>query len=404
MPNTTKGFPYPEGTALPDVPGDIQNLAQSIDTYLNNYAPLLSPTLSGIPAAPTANAGTNTTQIATTAFVQTAVTGFEAIPSKTGNNGKYLTTDGSSLSWAAIDVSSYAPLASPTFTGIPLAPTATAGTNTTQVATTEFVRTEVSNLISAAPAALDTLDELAAALGDDANFASTVTTSLSGKAPLSSPTFTGTPLAPTAGNGTNTTQIATTAFVQDAISTKANLASPTFTGTPLAPTAAGGTNTTQIATTAYVQTEVSSKANSASPTFTGTITADSLTVTGTAIFQEVIEDVVDVAHSSNALTLDYTSGNVFFMATAFSASATINITNAPTTDGRVFSVTLFATQGATGYNPTAININGTAGTIRWAGGITPTPTSTAGKIDIYTFTLIRRGGSWTVLSSAVTNF
>lgn len=74
-----------------------------------------------------------------------------------------------------------APIASPAFTGTPTAPTASAGTNTTQVATTAFVRGEVTNLINAAPGALDTLDELAAALGDDANFAATVTSALAGK-------------------------------------------------------------------------------------------------------------------------------------------------------------------------------------------------------------------------------
>lgn len=75
-------------------------------------------------------------------------------------------------------------LASPTFTGTPAAPTAAGGTNTTQIATTAFVRGEIDSLIAAAPGALDTLDELAAALGDDANFASTVTTALAGKQPL----------------------------------------------------------------------------------------------------------------------------------------------------------------------------------------------------------------------------
>lgn len=74
-----------------------------------------------------------------------------------------------------------APLVSPTFTGTPAAPTATVGTNTTQVATTAFVKTAVDNVIASAPGALNTLDELAAALGDDANFASTVTTALAGK-------------------------------------------------------------------------------------------------------------------------------------------------------------------------------------------------------------------------------
>lgn len=69
------------------------------------------------------------------------------------------------------------------------------------------------------------------------------------RAPLASPTFTGTPASPTATAGTNTTQIATTAFVAASF---APLASPTFTGTPAGPTAANGTNTTQLATTAFV--------------------------------------------------------------------------------------------------------------------------------------------------------
>lgn len=83
------------------------------------------------------------------------------------------------------------------------------------------------------------------------------TTSVSATyAPLASPTFTGTPAAVTAAPGTNTTQLATTAFVTAAVSAVttgyAPLASPTFTGTPAAPTATSGTDTTQLATTAFV--------------------------------------------------------------------------------------------------------------------------------------------------------
>jgi hypothetical protein len=115
-------------------------------------------------------------------------------------------------------------IASPTFTGTPAAPTATAGTNTTQLATTEFVRTEVANLVASAPATLDTLDELAAALGDDANFATTTATAIGLKANIASPTFTGTPTLPTGtiattqSPGNNTTAVATTAFVTAGIS------------------------------------------------------------------------------------------------------------------------------------------------------------------------------------------
>ena len=118
----------------------------------------------------------------------------------------------------------YAPLASPTFTGAPAADTAAASTNTTQLATTAFVRAEVAALVASAPASLDTLNELALALGSDANFSTTVTNSLSAKAPLANPAFTGVPVAPTAALSTNTTQLATTAFVI------ANAPEPTLTG------------------------------------------------------------------------------------------------------------------------------------------------------------------------------
>lgn len=67
-----------------------------------------------------------------------------------------------------------APLTSPALTGTPTAPTAAAGTNTTQIATTAFVAAATAALVDSAPGTLDTLNELAAALGDDANFATTL--------------------------------------------------------------------------------------------------------------------------------------------------------------------------------------------------------------------------------------
>ena len=89
--------------------------------------------------------------------------------------------------------------------------------NWVELANKSYVDTEVANLVNSAPATLDTLDELAAALNDDANFATTITTSLGLKAPLASPALTGVPTAPTAATSTNTTQIATTAFVTAAV-------------------------------------------------------------------------------------------------------------------------------------------------------------------------------------------
>lgn len=80
----------------------------------------------------------------------------------------------------------YAPKASPALTGTPTAPTAAQTVNNTQIATTEFVKSAIAALVASSPDALDTLNELAAALGNDPNFATTVTNALAGKQPLDS--------------------------------------------------------------------------------------------------------------------------------------------------------------------------------------------------------------------------
>jgi len=166
-------------------------------------------------------------------------------------------------------------------TGYITTPTLDASDNSNKVPTTAFVRTAIANLVNGSPAALDTLKELADALGDDPNFATTMTNQLSLKAPLNSPALTGIPTVPTASVDTNTTQAASTAFVLGqasqvapnmdgnatvGVSTKfsredhvhptdtsrAPLASPALTGVPTAPTAALGTATSQLSTTAFV--------------------------------------------------------------------------------------------------------------------------------------------------------
>jgi hypothetical protein len=76
------------------------------------------------------------------------------------------------------------------------------------------IATAVDGLVDGAPSLLNTLNELAAAINDDANYTTTITTALGTKAPLASPDLTGVPTAPTAAANTNTTQIATTAFAK----------------------------------------------------------------------------------------------------------------------------------------------------------------------------------------------
>ena len=179
--------------------------------------------------------------------------------------GSYVTTTALNLK---------ADISSPAFTGTPTAPTAGAATNNTRIATTAYVTTAISNLVDAAPGTLDTLNELAAALGDDPNFATTITNSIATKAPIASPAFTGTPTAPTQTTGNNTTRLATTAFVQQELNSKdptitlggdltgqatlTNLGSATLNAT-IASNAVGlGTNTTghYVATVAGTANEI----------------------------------------------------------------------------------------------------------------------------------------------------
>jgi hypothetical protein len=225
-----------------------------------------------------------------------------------------LTLSQSQITNLTTDLSAKSPIDSPTFTGVPAAPTATLGTNTTQIATTAFVKAETAALVDSAPATLDTLNELAAALGDDANFSTTISTSIGNKANVDSPTLTGTPAAPTAAVDTNTTQVATTAYVvgqgylksATASSTYAPLESPTLTGTPAATTATAGTNTTQLATTAFVQNAVK------------TVVIDTKTESYTLILSDAGETIEMNIESANNLTIPLSSSVNFPIGTTVS--------------------------------------------------------------------------------------
>ncbi|KUS84333.1 phage tail protein [Escherichia coli] len=154
----------------------------------SQYAPKASPTFTGTPKAPTPAAGNNTTQVATTAFVQAALTALingapatldtlKEIAAAINNDPKFSTTINNALALKA-------PLSSPALTGTPTAPTAAQSVNNTQIATTAFVKSAIAAMVGSAPAALDTLNELAAALGNDPNFATTMLNALAGKQPL----------------------------------------------------------------------------------------------------------------------------------------------------------------------------------------------------------------------------
>lgn len=262
-----------------------------------------------------------------------------------------------------------APLASPLLTGTPLAPTASPGTNTTQLATTAFVRTEITNLIDAAPAALDTLNELAAAIGDDANYAATITTALGLKAPLASPAFTGTVTGITAtmvGLGNVTNESKATMFTN-----------PEFTGTV--------TGLSALMVGLGNVTNESKATMFTSPTFTGTTTV-----------QQTTDVVVKMSAATGVVAHDYSQTAVWYH-TGVLANFTANFTNIPATDMRGISVTLIIAQGATPYIPNAVQIGGVAQTINWQNNAVPP--GQANKKDMVNFLLIRINDIWTVTGS-----
>jgi len=125
-------------------------------------ANLVSPSFTGNPTAPTAPPGSNYGELANAAFVWGAI-------------NTYATT-------VTLALSAKANLVSPKFTGIPEVPTAAPGTNSLQAANTAFVAAALAALVDSSPGALDTLNELAKALGNNPNFATTMTNELAKKA------------------------------------------------------------------------------------------------------------------------------------------------------------------------------------------------------------------------------
>jgi hypothetical protein len=170
-----------------------------------------------------------------------------------------------------------------------------------------------------------------------------------------------------------------------------------------------GTTSTQTLTNKTL-----SSATLSSPTITGTSTVtgdfnvtgtfnvtESINVTGDFDVQSVRESLSSELLSAGTLTIDYATGANVSLSSP-SANFSIDAINVPLDNDKVINITIIVTQGSTGGIPSAFNINGSAQTIRWVAGITPTPT--ANKIDIFSFTLIRQSSSWTVLAQASLNF
>ena len=139
-------------------------------------------------------------------------------------------------------------------------------------------------------------------------------------------------------------------------------------------------------------------------TSTATFTGD-VSIGGSLTANEIVEGVTDVAVSTNTYSVDYNNGNIFYATTApTSSDFTLALSNVPTTNGRVATISLILPQGGTARRPSAnaISINGTNFLVNWVGGNTsviPTPS----KTDIFNFTILRRSSTFTVSGTMTAN-
>ena len=112
------------------------------------------------------------------------------------------------------------------------------------------------------------------------------------------------------------------------------------------------------------------------------------------VASDISEKLTTKTSATGTVTHDLSTGSVFYHS-SISNNFTANITNVPTTNDRAIGVTLVLAQGVTPYMSTALQIDGSAQTIKWVNN--STPTGTASKVDIVGFSLIRTGSAWTVL-------
>jgi precorrin isomerase len=278
-----------------------ENAVTALTNTVSLKAPLVSPIFSGIPTAPTPVSGTNTTQIATTEFVKSAVT----VTSVSGRTGS-ITLTKSDVGLSNVDNTSDLNKPVSTAQNSAIALKADQATTYTKTETDSRIQT----VIGSAPAALDTLAEIAAQLSNDENAVTALTNTVSLKAPLASPSFTGTVSGITASmvGAYTTTQVDTAlalkadstvvAALNATVATKAPLASPTFTGTVSGITASmvGAYTTTQV------DSALALKAPLVSPIFSGIPTAP------TPVSTDNSTQLATTAYVTNAVKVTSVSG------------------------------------------------------------------------------------------------
>jgi hypothetical protein len=190
-----------------------------------------------------------------------------------------------------------------------------------------------------------------------------------------------------------------------AASTYATLADPTLTGVPAAPTAAADTNTTQIATTAYVVGQGYLKSATASSTYAPLTSAALVRPVLTSAFET---NSVSATAATGTVNVDLSTAAVHYYTANASADWTFNFRGNSSTTlnsllsvGQSATVAFLVTNGSTPYRPTAFQIDGTSVTPKWQGGTAPAA-GNASSVDSYTFTIIKTASAtYTVFAAQV---
>jgi hypothetical protein len=122
-------------------------------------------------------------------------------------------------------------------------------------------------------------------------------------------------------------------------------------------------------------------------------TSNILAITGSLSAQQIQETLNTITSPSGTVVANWATGDIWIV-TSLTANFTINLTNLPTTTGKVYSVVFILVQGASPWYISALQIAGSAQTIKWFGASAPTPT--ASRVEAQSFTMVYNG-SWTVL-------
>lgn len=139
--------------------------------------------------------------------------------------------------------------------------------------------------------------------------------------------------------------------------------------------------------------------NTTNPTATLHVNGNVI-VSGLTTLAETTEVLDTKSSVTGTVVHDFSTSAIWYYSN-IAGAVTANITNVPTTDNRVTSISIVVNQGGTGYIVNGLQINGSAQTIRWQGNTVPT--ASTNRLDVFTFSLLRAANAWTVLGSATSH-